>query len=178
MISLEKLLANRNNAQRSTGPKSKAGKQRVANNALSHGLSVKCEHDENPIYQSLLSMLVDEGYESDAAQEIALAVAEYRRVMDAYYHTYCDIPPLDDFYEMSPDAITDAMFEFAGGKVSARETIQVANKLITVRNNEHREGTQSMRHGTQMKRFIRYQRKAAAQVGKALRKSDITKPSF
>ena len=178
MISLEKLLANRNNAQRSTGPKSKAGKQRVANNALSHGLSVKCEHDENPIYQALLSMLVDEGYEGDAAQEIALALAEYRRVMDAYYHTYCDIPPLDDFYEMSPDAITDAMFEFAGGKVSARETIQVANKLITVRNNEHREGTQSMRHGTHMKRFIRYQRKAAAHVGKALRKSDITKPSF
>ena len=178
MISLEKLLANRNNAQRSTGPKSKAGKQRVANNALSHGLSVKCEHDENPIYQALLSMLVDEGYESDAAQEIALALAEYRRVMDAYYHTYCDIPPLGDFYEMSPGAITDAMFEFAGGKVSARETIQVANKLITVRNNEHREGTQSMRHGTHMKRFIRYQRKAAAQVGKTLRKSDITKPSF
>ena len=178
MISLEKLLANRNNAQLSTGPKSKAGKKRVANNALSHGLSVKCEHDENPIYQSLLSMLVDEGYQSDAAQEIALALAEYRRVMDAYYHTYCDIPPLGDFYEMSPDAITDAMFEFAGGKVSARETIQVANKLITVRNNEHREGTQSMRHGTHMKRFIRYQRKVAAQVSKALRKSDITKPSF
>ena len=178
MISLEKLLANRNNAKRSTGPKSKAGKQRVANNALSHGLSVKCEHDENPIYQALLSMLVDEGYESDAAQEIALALAEYRRVMDAYYHTYCDIPPLDDFYAMSPDAIMGAMFEFAGGKVSTRETIQVAKKLITVRNNEHREGTQSMRHGTHMKRFIRYQRKAAAQVGKALRKSDITKPSF
>ena len=178
MISLEKLLANRNNAQLSTGPKSKAGKQRVANNALSHGLSIKCEHDENPIYQALLSMLVDEGYESDAAQEIALALAEYRRVMDAYYQTYCDIPPLDDFYEMSPDAITDAMFEFAGGKVSATETIQVANKLITVRNNEHRDGTESMRHGTHMKRFIRYQRKAAAHVGKALRKSDITKPRF
>jgi hypothetical protein len=178
VISLEKLLANRNNAQRSTGPKSKAGKQRVANNALSHGLSVKCEHDENPIYQSLLSMLVDEGYEGDTAQEIALALAEYRRVMDAYYQTYCDIPPLGDFYEMSPDAIMGAMFEFAGCKVSARETIQVANKLITVRNNEHREGTQSMRHGTQMKCFIRYQRKAAAQVGKALRKSDITKPRF
>ena len=178
MISLEKLLANRNNAQLSTGPKSKAGKQRVANNALSHGLSVKCEHDENPIYQSLLSMLDDEGYQSDAAQEIALALAEYRRVMDAYYHTYCEIPPLGDFYAMSPDAITDAMFEFAGGKVSARETIQVANKLITVRNHEHREGTQSMRHGTHMKRFIRYQRKAAAHVGKALRKSDITKPRF
>ena len=178
MISLEKLLANRNNAQRSTGPKSKAGKQRVANNALSHGLSVKCEHDENPIYQSLLSMLVDEGYEGDAAQEIALALAEYRRVMDAYYQTYCDIPLIGDIYEISPDAITDAMFEFAEGKVSSRETIQVANKLITVRNNEHREGTQSMRNGTHMKRFIRYQRKAAAHVGKALRKSDITKPRF
>ncbi len=38
-------------------------------------------------------------------QEIALALAEYRRVMDAYYQTYCEIPPLGDFYEMSPDAL-------------------------------------------------------------------------
>ena len=178
MISLEKLLANRNNAQRSTGPKSKEGKQRVANNALSHGLSVKCEHDENPIHQALLLMLVDEGYEGGAAQEIAVAMAEYRRVMDTYYQAYCDIPPLDDFYAMSPNVIKELMFEFAGDKVSARDTRQVANTLITMRNDEHREGTESMRHGTHMKRFIRYQRKAAAHVGKALSKSDITKPTF
>lgn len=85
MISLEKLLANRNNAQLSTGPKSKEGKQRVANNALSHGLSVRCDHDANLIYQSLLSMLNDEGYEDDGVQAIAFPMAEYRSVMDAYY---------------------------------------------------------------------------------------------
>ena len=178
MTSLEKLLANRNNAQLSTGPKSKEGKQRVANNALSHGLSVRCDHDDNPIYQSLLSMLIDEGYEDNNAQEIAFAMAEYRRVMDAYYQTYNNIPPLNNTYNMSTDVITDFMFEWAGGKVSTSDTKKMVDKLVTMRNNEHQQGTQSMRNGSQMKRFIRYQRKAAAHISKALSKSNITKPKL
>src|SRR5262245_16938555 len=40
MTSAAKIEANRRNAQRSTGPRSKAGKARVARNAFKHGLSV------------------------------------------------------------------------------------------------------------------------------------------
>ena len=79
---------------------------------------------------------------------------------------------------MSTDVITDVMFEWAGGKVSASDTKKMVDKLVTMRNNEHQQGTQSMRNGSQMKRFIRYQRKAAAHVSKALSKSNITKPKL
>ena len=39
-LSARKLAANRDNAKRSTGPKSQAGKERVRTNALKHGRSV------------------------------------------------------------------------------------------------------------------------------------------
>ena len=38
MVSQRKLEANRRNAQKSTGPKSAAGKKKVSHNALKHGL--------------------------------------------------------------------------------------------------------------------------------------------
>src|SRR5450755_4335925 len=40
-VSARKIVANRSNALRSTGPTSKAGKSRVRWNALTHGLQVK-----------------------------------------------------------------------------------------------------------------------------------------
>ena len=40
MVSDRKLAANRENAKKSSGPKSQTGKHRSARNALSHGLAV------------------------------------------------------------------------------------------------------------------------------------------
>jgi hypothetical protein len=46
MTSAAKIEANRRNAQRSIGPRSKAGKARVARNAFKHGLSVAIGADD------------------------------------------------------------------------------------------------------------------------------------
>ena len=46
MTSAAKIEANRRNAQRSTGPRSKAGKARVARNSFKHGLSVAIGADD------------------------------------------------------------------------------------------------------------------------------------
>jgi hypothetical protein len=45
MTSPRKLFTNRQNAQRSSGPKTAEGKARVAQNALRHGLSVLAQRD-------------------------------------------------------------------------------------------------------------------------------------
>ena len=41
MTSQAKILANRRNAKKSTGPRTKAGKRRAAMNALKHGMTAK-----------------------------------------------------------------------------------------------------------------------------------------
>jgi hypothetical protein len=45
MTSKRKVIANRRNAQRSTGPKSATGKERASRNALQHGLAVAVDDD-------------------------------------------------------------------------------------------------------------------------------------
>lgn len=178
-ISPKKLLANRNNAKLSTGPKSKVGKQTVARNALAHGLNVQQNVQDNPLYHLLLTHVLQAGYPSNEAEDIAYAITEYRRVMNAYYEMYSTIPDISDFYYISPNCINDVIHALANqakGQVSNAETKKVVNNLMRERKQEHCDGTKNMRHGTVMKRFIRYQRKAAAHVSKALCKSNITKP--
>ena len=51
MASEAKIAANRRNAQRSTGPRSTAGKARTRRNALVHGLSTPAGHDEAELAQ-------------------------------------------------------------------------------------------------------------------------------
>lgn len=77
--------ANRLNAKRSTGPKTKSGKARVAQNALKHGLSVSVER--LPIFEGevekYFQQLVNKGMSRAAkleARAIAIALVEIDRV--------------------------------------------------------------------------------------------------
>jgi hypothetical protein len=73
-----KIAANSANAQRSTGPTSPAGKQRVARNALSHGLAVSVWADPSCSAQveALTALIAGEG-----AEESRLSLA--RRIAEA-----------------------------------------------------------------------------------------------
>lgn len=73
-----KIAANRANAQRSTGPTSPTGKQRVARNALSHGLAVSVWADPSCSAQveALTALIAGEG-----AEESRLSLA--RRIAEA-----------------------------------------------------------------------------------------------
>ena len=73
-----RLAANRRNALRSTGPKSAAGKQRAARNALKHGLAVPLRADPNLLgrIEALSRLIAGEGA---SASRLALA----RRVAEA-----------------------------------------------------------------------------------------------
>jgi hypothetical protein len=64
----------------------------------------------------------------------------------------------------------------APGKVTNTEINKVSKILDNERVREQQKGSIEMRRSSDLKRFIRYQRKAAAQVGKALCQSNNTKP--
>jgi len=55
MASEQQIAANRKNAIKSTGPKTRAGKQRASGNAYRHGLSIQIDHGEDP--EALVSLV-------------------------------------------------------------------------------------------------------------------------
>jgi len=75
MTSERKTAANRANAQRSTGPRSKDGKRRAAKNALRHGLSARHAASADPRVTELAAEL--------GSEDPRLAGAAARRLADA-----------------------------------------------------------------------------------------------
>ena len=179
-ISPEQLLANRNNAKLSTGPKSKKGKQTVAKNATSHGLNQATCYADEPLYSPLLTLINQDGFSEDDSEAIAQALTDYRKVMDAYYETYMAIPPVDSSYSFNPTIIAEAIYGMAEGardSVTSLEIKQVINIINSSRKQAQKQGLMPMRNATDMRRFMRYQRKAAASVSKAICHSDDINPT-
>ena len=90
-VSAVQLVANQNNAKKSTGPVTVQGKQTVANNALKHGVFSKSLilSDEDPTeYKSLLDQLLQELHpsgllEQTLVERIALTLWRQRRLVRA-----------------------------------------------------------------------------------------------
>jgi hypothetical protein len=83
MISEAKAIANRRNAQRSTGPRSKAGKSRSRLNALRHGLTIKHDLAFTPRMEPLANQLAHSSHEPimrAAAVDAAQAQLDVERV--------------------------------------------------------------------------------------------------
>ena len=73
--------SNRQNALKSTGPKSGAGKRRASKNALSHGLSQPIDASQvGDALDRLQNVLTDAGYQPTHAFRVALCLLDYDRV--------------------------------------------------------------------------------------------------
>jgi hypothetical protein len=85
MASQRQIEANRRNAQRSTGPKTRRGKQRSSRNAVKHGLNISIVRDPGATaeIERLAARICPSGGEDDSfhrAHKIAEKQAELRRV--------------------------------------------------------------------------------------------------
>ena len=79
--------ANQQNSRHSTGPKTAEGKAASRTNAIKHGLSGGAVFDENEL-KALTESAMAVGYSAVAAEEVACAVLEHRRVMLSYHEVY------------------------------------------------------------------------------------------
>jgi hypothetical protein len=80
MTSLRQKQANRANAQRSTGPRTAAGRAVAAQNARHHGLSVALPAEiMAPLATQLAAILAAEGMDAPAARELAVRIIDYER---------------------------------------------------------------------------------------------------
>ncbi len=82
MATDKQIVANQLNAEKSTGPRTKAGKGRVSNNAFKHGLAaVAADEKTNAIAEGLLADLYAGQDRSVIARERAQDIAEIQSAL-------------------------------------------------------------------------------------------------
>jgi len=112
-ISVEKLVANRANAQKSSGPQTRAGKLRSSKNALKHGLGAQSSNSsQNPPFlnhfpelESYQQELTTLGYSDAQSQEIIEALLTAQQVIDAKHNAYTDRLNEERLGNMTPEAV-------------------------------------------------------------------------
>ena len=94
-ISVSKLIANRSNALKSTGPRSETGKRHSAVNARRHGLNSLLITDDSELEEGFSSLVSDAtrlGYSEQAAHSLVATLQLGRAVIDAKHRAYQDKP--------------------------------------------------------------------------------------
>ena len=139
-ISVEKLVANRANAQKSSGPQTRAGKLRSARNALKHGLGAQSPKslqnpsllDHFPELKSYQQELTSLGYSDAQSQEMVEAILRARQVTEAKHNAYTDRLNEERLANMTIQGLTSLLREFGdpAATVTSTERASVAALLF------------------------------------------------
>ncbi len=109
MTSLKQRAANRNNARKSTGPRSEAGKQQSSVNSVKHSLTRPIDAlPWGQHLQPLMDLLIRDGLEADKAGDLARKILDYERNADYQRRRFLDFKagiPLQ--YETPPSVHAD-----------------------------------------------------------------------
>ena len=120
--SVSKLLANRVNAQKSTGPRSQTGKHASSKNAHKHGLAgsdSKAGNSPSPQDTHLVNDARSLGYSDEDAQILVDALQTFRSVISAKHAAYADKPDAERMPYMSRELIEETVV----GMVSPKERL-------------------------------------------------------
>ena len=170
MSSRLKALANRSNAQRSTGPKTTRGKLASSQNSRKHGLNVQVDFESSDDRKSLKSLLAEEDYSLFVATAIAADLLNYCRVMDAYYDSYNSPETGDDLiWDMSVKdsmPIFRAMLNEWGSESS--DVRKKAGLFAGIQKQEQHRGGQVSRPTADTHKLMRYQRNCISRLSKAV----------
>ncbi|MDC1329523.1 hypothetical protein N8291_09415 [Pseudomonadales bacterium] len=170
--SLRRNLANRDNALKSTGPRSTAGKRASSQNSRKHGLSSAPDFESSLEYQALVDLIAEEGFFAFACADIASGLLNYRRVMDAYYETYTSPEPVDEFLrDINVRASTPIFRELLSPSGSEPQDVrEMATFFASMQRQERRKGGPVSRRSADSHKLIRYQRNGIARLSRAVTK--------
>jgi len=163
--------ANRNNAKRSTGPRSILGRAISSQNSIKHGLSQAVDFENNDRFNILLKLVKDDGYSHDKANSVVLAILNHRRVMDAYCDIYAQPEEVDDsIQDISLAAMRlglRGMAKTNDSEVTAYE-IQSMARILMRSHNERYQVKSVFSCIADCHKLIRYQRNAISRLSKAV----------
>ena len=173
-ISASKLIANRANAAKSTGPRSVEGKRISSENAQRHGLASSSGiglDSGSPALAALVEEARGLGFSAAEAEELVTRLAVARDVIDAKHASFIEKPEAERLPNMSPEALYEAIKEMEtprSGVTSAerRAVLSLLYRQIQEDNDRARRFAKKLEGH---RKLMRYEQRAVNQIRKAAR---------
>jgi hypothetical protein len=173
-ISASKLIANRANAAKSTGPRSTEGKRISSENAQRHGLTSSSGVSVDlgsPALASLVKEARGFGFSPSEAEELVTKLAAARDVIDAKHASFKEKPEAERLPNMSPQALYRTIKEMEtprSGVTSAerRAVFTLLYRQIKEDNDRARRFAKKLEGH---RKLMRYEQRAVNQIRKAAR---------
>jgi len=173
-ISASKLIANRANATKSTGPRSVEGKRISSENAQRHGLasSLGVSPDfDIPAIATLVEEARGFGFSASEAQELVTRLAAARDVIDAKHVSFKEKPEAERMPNMSPEALYRTIKELEAPRSGVTSAERRA--LFTLLYRQIKEDNDRARRFAKKleghRKLMRYDQRAVNQIRKAAR---------
>ena len=173
-ISASKLIANRTNAAKSSGPRSIEGKRISSENAQRHGLASSSGLSLDlgvPAIVALVEEAMGLGFSVSEAEELVTRLAAGRDVIDAKHASFKERPEAERLPNMSPEALYRTLKEMEiprSGVTSAerRAVFALLYRQIKEDNDRARRFAKKLESH---RKLMRYEQRAVNQICKAAR---------
>jgi len=176
-VSTQQLLANRQNALRSTGPKSISGKERSALNSVKHGLGCHQSFDDHPLFPLFVNELTHAGFDSVQAREIASCTLYCELVLERKMSvlSQCKGPsgnymPLENVSRLLAETMDPKV------KTSKKEFTNVAKLIYKSLETESFAARHHIELADRHSKMMRYEVNAFSRLAKSIVKNNKTNP--
>ena len=148
-----------------------AGKRVSSQNSRKHGLNSAPEFESSFEYRALVELIAEEGLSVFVCADIALGLLNYRRVMDAYYDTYTNPEPVDEFLRDANMRASNPIFSelLSPSGSEPQDVREMAVFFASMQRQERRNGGPVSRRSSDTHKLIRYQRNGIARLSRAVR---------
>ena len=173
-ISVSKLIANRSNALRSTGPRSEVGKRRSAVNSRKHGLNTLLVSGESELGEESSLLIADairRGYSKQDAYVLVSALQLGRAVIDAKHRAYQDKPESEKVEALTRRewirSVRDT--QIPESQMEEADIRWVGNLMFRQGQQDHDPVSQLGLKIEEHRKLMRYEQRAVNQIRKAAR---------
>ena len=173
-ISASKLIANRANAAKSTGPRSVEGKRISSENAQRHGLASSSAVSLDLRFPAIAALVEEArglGFSASEAEELVTRLAAARDVIDAKHTSFEKKSEAERLPNMSPEALYRTIKEMETPRSGVTSAERRA--VFTLLYRQIREGNDRARRFAKKleghRKLIRYEQRAVNQIRKAAR---------
>ena len=173
-ISVSKLIANRSNALKSTGPRSEVGKRRSAANSTRHGLNSLLTPEQSELEEGF-SLLVSDatrlGYSEQEAHTLVVTLQLGRAVIDAKHRAYQDKPESENVEALTRRewirSVRDT--QIPESQMEEADIRWVGNLMFRQGQQDHDPLSQLGMKIEEHRKLVRYEQRAVNQIRKAAR---------